>query len=145
MDKGPPTASSEQKAATAEASPQSSGDAHLGAPKRKTGWWEFTSGTQSGGQNLCVSDATEAVFSAFDADTRGCAKAIIDTRGKTDKSPPTTARTPAVPGDLIPYETLKETYKALHFKRNDDLYDPGEPRSVVRTASSSDSSASRRV
>jgi hypothetical protein len=61
---------SQTKAATAQASAPSAGDAHLGAPKRRNGWWEFTAATGSSRQNMCVAEATEAVFSAFDQITQ---------------------------------------------------------------------------
>src|SRR5258707_14872478 len=46
--------------------------AHLGAPLRKSGWWELasTSGGRSGKENLCISDASEAKFSLFDQITQ---------------------------------------------------------------------------
>jgi hypothetical protein len=48
--------------------------AHRGAPRRKDGWWEFSSVTSTGRtvgtQNLCVTAATEAVFSSFDQITQ---------------------------------------------------------------------------
>ena len=62
--------SSETKTATGDTSAQSSGDAHLGAPKRRSGWWEFTADTVRGRQNMCVTEATEAVVSAFDQITQ---------------------------------------------------------------------------
>ncbi len=50
------------------------GVAHRGAPQRRSGWWEFTSKTDSGHslgtQGLCVSKETEAHFSAFDQITQ---------------------------------------------------------------------------
>jgi hypothetical protein len=47
------------------------GTAHRGAPIRKSGWWRFSNDTASGNeQYLCVSGATEAVFSAFDQITQ---------------------------------------------------------------------------
>jgi hypothetical protein len=61
--------SSETKPATGDTSVQSSGDAHLGAPKRKSGWWEFAA-SATNRQNMCVTDATEAVVSAFDQITQ---------------------------------------------------------------------------
>jgi hypothetical protein len=64
-----PVVSSQAKAATDDAVAQSSGDAHLGAPKRRSGWWEFAP-ERGSSQNMCVTDATEAVFSAFDQITQ---------------------------------------------------------------------------
>jgi hypothetical protein len=50
------------------------GTAHLGAPERSEGWWEFagvtSNGRSMGKQNLCVTSATEARFSAFDQITQ---------------------------------------------------------------------------
>ncbi|MGE0653558.1 MAG: hypothetical protein AB7P12_17715, partial [Alphaproteobacteria bacterium] len=43
---------------------------HIDAPKRKAGWWEFAAVSAAGSpmatQNLCVGDASEKVYSAFD-------------------------------------------------------------------------------
>ncbi len=43
---------------------------HLDAPLRKSGWWEFAaigqSGTAMGKQSLCIGEASEKVYSAFD-------------------------------------------------------------------------------
>jgi hypothetical protein len=43
---------------------------HLEAPRREAGWWEFVavgaSGNTIGTQHLCVGEASEKVFSAFD-------------------------------------------------------------------------------
>ncbi len=50
------------------------GTAHLGAPMRRSGWWEFSARTAAGAamgkQQLCVSMASEARFSAFDQITQ---------------------------------------------------------------------------
>jgi hypothetical protein len=43
---------------------------HLDAPKREAGWWEFVAVGSSGNtiatQHLCIGEASERVFSAFD-------------------------------------------------------------------------------
>jgi hypothetical protein len=75
-----PVVSSQAKAAADATISQSSGDAHLGAPKRKSGWWAFAAGGSS--QNMCVTEATEAVFSAFDQITQ--ARLLGYTCSKTD-------------------------------------------------------------
>jgi hypothetical protein len=53
----------------AQAAPASNA-LHLDAPMRKAGWWEFAAVTQSGEaigkQNLCIGEASEKVYSAFD-------------------------------------------------------------------------------
>ena len=53
----------------AQAAPASNA-LHLDAPMRKAGWWEFAAVTQSGTaigkQNLCIGEASEKVYSAFD-------------------------------------------------------------------------------
>jgi hypothetical protein len=50
--------------------PPASNPLHLDAPMRKAGWWEFAavgqSGTAIGKQNLCIGEASEKVYSAFD-------------------------------------------------------------------------------
>jgi hypothetical protein len=50
--------------------PPASNTLHLDAPMRKAGWWEFAAVTQSGTaigkQNLCIGEASEKVYSAFD-------------------------------------------------------------------------------
>jgi hypothetical protein len=76
-----PVVSSQAKAATDATISQSSGDAHLGAPKRRSGWWGFAAGGGSS-QNMCVTEATEAVFSAFDQITH--ARLLGYTCSKTD-------------------------------------------------------------
>src|SRR5688572_20429410 len=78
-----PVVSSQAKAVTDDASaPPSSGVAHLGAPERRSGWWEFGTETGSSRQNMCVTTATEAVFSAFDQITQ--APLLGYTCSKTD-------------------------------------------------------------
>jgi hypothetical protein len=68
--KDAPIAAAEAASAPAE----SLGTAHLGAPQRHSGWWEFaavtTTGHSLGTQGLCVTPATEAKFSAFDQITQ---------------------------------------------------------------------------
>ena len=79
--------SSQAKAATGEATAPSSKEAHLGAPERRSGWWEFARESESSRQNMCITGATEAVFSAFDQITQApllgytCSKADFHKNG----------------------------------------------------------------
>jgi hypothetical protein len=55
---------------TAAATPSAAPSLHIDAPKRDAGWWEFASFGQSGNpmatQYLCIGDASEKIYSAFD-------------------------------------------------------------------------------
>jgi|GEM_PF-3973280 len=54
-----------------------SGAAHRGAPRRKTGWWQFADTERHSEQWLCIFDATESRFSSFDQITQ---KLLIGTK-----------------------------------------------------------------
>jgi hypothetical protein len=71
----PTSATPSNATATAPSPATESADAgptaHRGAPMRKSGWWQFNpEGQESRGQYLCISEATEAKFSAFDQITQ---------------------------------------------------------------------------
>lgn len=71
---GNSSAVSAPQTSAAGPAPATPGNAHRGAPQRRSGWWLFTSQTQSGHslgkQELCITPETEARFSAFDQVTQ---------------------------------------------------------------------------